>query len=1570
MGEERTENKAQAESGPIVQAGSNSGGIHIHNNSPGRAAVPADGLDRYKMPLSSRLAISASRTGLINGFAGGRSRRLRRAARRLEDAFGGETSLGKDPASVARFYRGAMRLALILQPELALRWFRVYDRHIPAERYQLAFDDGDAGLLAWLVKTGDLNVADAVFELATRMRLGPLQVTARERSAHLLRQSGEDGAVFVGHYRRWLAEDLLNEPTITRSLKLYLDAGRLEQDRKVWRDFFHDVPESLQPDHFEVHCFLGRGAQAIRKADTEARRHRAVECCLSSAHLDDVDAGLELARNTLRDQAAARRLAEYAGDLLRNAGELSAAAERYHESDRGDLASECYQQLGRFVDAIRWCPSDQPDRLVMLAVACQPDIDSLARQREFTTAVGLADDLLGHLAQASGGAAQVQRCQAEITTVRGDLIGAARQYFTSMAERSAPAEAQAAYEAWSTFEEACGELAAAAERAEDGDDYYRASRLFRRAGRFGDADRVLRGERTPQALAVRAEVREAGGDLVGAARFYEDCGQVDHAVELFIRAGQFADAARALGRFLGEEAIDDPRLVQCLRRVGAYDNLVTRCLRAIERAGLRSPLVQELRTFRDERVVPARLVPDVERVIGRLEEEARRPFESRAQAWIAQARRETDQRFSRIWGLDLGTTTCVAAIYDTKLGRPVLCEWRGSAQFASTLSVDKQDNEVIGLAGEEILASWVRGSIKSSKRKMGTRTRYRFQDRSYRPEEVAARFIRHARGMVEALLAAHVRERVTELARAELSEVNDQWVAWAEKNHNMRMERSRVLVTIPAYFTNNQKDATRAACAIAGLDLVRLIHEPTAACMAAARERSLVGRVVVVDLGAGTLDVSLLEVEDHVHEVQKVLGNNQFGGNDFDAAVTEALRRKLARDGIEEIMTSRDKRRLSVAAESLKTTLSAQPEADYTLVGFAGRKSVTLSMTRQELSTILADPLKTLRDTCREFKQSLGEAARHLVLVGRPMKSAIVQDTITEVFGIQRTVLSDPPTAVARGAALQGAVLDRKLREVLLTDVAPLALGIRARNPKSREDEFSVLMEANTRIPADSEKEYTTEEDNQTGVTIQIFNGQLGSQSKIGQFNLNDIRQRPRGEPRIAVKFSIDASCVLTVTARDRDTGKSTSIEITDTTLLSPGQIAAMARSYEAERLRAEQRAAQERARQHLRDLVYEARAIDIDTAWRGFISRKASHHASSAPLDQATEQTLFEIFTGDNQLRMDLELAERTLPQATAKAEAYLDQAPTRELAEDLAAAQRTEAELAAQLEQARPQLATLTLWTSVLETLAMIDPDPVRRFRNQYDAGNYHAAIETLHHMDSPLTDAGDIERQLHCLSEAGGSADYRAVLLSNAELLHVYPLTAEGLSAAVGNVAAVLARVSHVLPPDGSHGERAGIVIGDCLVATIGHGLTDPQSVRVRVGTGAKAYGVEDIRWPESSVRDVAVLKLAEPSAGIVGRFGYPKTVRIGDRVWAFSSAGHGSPLLVPGLVDMIENRPDGMPHAFRAGIDVSGLDEGGPLFNDLGEVIGILTSDDEGTGTPSGSILALSCDILQRLLSAAS
>jgi len=306
MGEGRTKNVFHGSSDKAVLAGHVDGGVHFHQDSPREVATPADDLGKYKISLISRVVIAVSRTGLLNGLSGGRSRRVRRAARRLEAAFADKTLPGEASASAARLYRCAMRLALIIQPELAVSWFNAYDSHIPAEHYLLAFRDDDAGWLTWLVRTGDLSAADAVFELATRMRLRPLQITARKRSADLLRRYG-DGNVLVRHYQRWLEEDLLDEPTLTHSLQPYLSPGRLDYDAALWASFFPTLPQSLLPDHFEVHCFLGHGAQAVRLADTEPRQRRAVRCCLLSPHLEDVNAGLELARRSPRRDSTAPR---------------------------------------------------------------------------------------------------------------------------------------------------------------------------------------------------------------------------------------------------------------------------------------------------------------------------------------------------------------------------------------------------------------------------------------------------------------------------------------------------------------------------------------------------------------------------------------------------------------------------------------------------------------------------------------------------------------------------------------------------------------------------------------------------------------------------------------------------------------------------------------------------------------------------------------------------------------------------------------------------------------------------------------------------------------------------------------------------------------------------------------------------------------------------------------------------------------------------------------------------------------------------------------------------------------
>lgn len=259
---------------------------------------------------------------------------------------------------------------------------------------------------------------------------------------------------------------------------------------------------------------------------------------------------------------------------------------------------------------------------------------------------------------------------------------------------------------------------------------------------------------------------------------------------------------------MGEDAIEDQRLVDCLRRTGNHEELVRLSLRGIERHGADSRGAEQLKLLQREAAVPVHLKHEVENVVQTLGRDARRSFEERAQAWVAQARSEIDQRFARTWGFGLGTTSCAVAIYDSVTQRALLCPWRGQEQFASTLSLDRQGNELVGLTTEETLANWLIGHIAASKRYMGRRTVFKIRDHTYQPEEVAARLVRHARGLVESFLAARIRERVGELASAELGEIREEWLSWLEQHHNLRLDRPRALVTIPAYFTNNQKQAT------------------------------------------------------------------------------------------------------------------------------------------------------------------------------------------------------------------------------------------------------------------------------------------------------------------------------------------------------------------------------------------------------------------------------------------------------------------------------------------------------------------------------------------------------------------------------------------------------------------------------------------------------------------------------------------------------------------------------------------------------------------------------------------
>lgn len=1493
---------------------------------------------------------------------GRKLRRLRSERDKLSAALAAAPPDGRGLDQAARQYGRLLRDALALDPGLAAQLFAEYDDRIPPGAYGLAFGPPDETWLAGLTATTDQQVLTVVFGLATRLGLERPRQQAQAALADLLGQRG-DAAGLAAQFRQWQGLGVLDAQTLDRALRRHVTRAGLAADTPLWSSYFAQLPEAMLPRVFEVHCFLGRGTDAVALADSPARHLAALDCCAGSPRRADALAGLELARR-LEDPAAVARLAGHAADLLFAARQYSEALELYREADQAARQSECHELLGQLAEALAACPADQPDRLARLAGLGQPAVDELVDRQELTAALTRAGELLAELDRAAPVTDAVQARRAELTGLRDAILATGRARFATLVREARPADRAAAYAAWSRFEEQGGDLSAAAQRAEDAGELYRAHRLYRQAERFGEADRVLQGEQTADGLASRASAREAGGDLIGAARLYEEAGQPAQALERYERAGDLAAAARCLLGWRGLAALADPRLAGWLRATGGLEELIGLGLRAARDPEYSEAAGQELLRLQDEGAIPAALEPEVDSALAALNIAPRRRFDERAQGWVAQARAEVDRRFAGIWGLDLGTTTCAVAIYDTREKQPVLCPWKGATQFASTLSLDARGNELVGLSGEELLASWLTGHVSAAKRAIGTGRQYRLGERSYRSEDVAARMIRHARGMVESFLAGRVRERVGELARAELGEVREEWLRRAEQEHDLRLDRPRAIVTIPAYFTNNQKQGTRDACQVAEAELVRMIHEPTAACVAAARERHLTGRIVVVDLGAGTLDISFLEADENAYDVLTVTGDNKFGGRDFDDRVAAALASKLAAQGIGVPQDAVAARRMEIAAEHLKVSLSAQSQASYTLLGFADQASVQLELSRAELAQILADPLARLRQTCAGLADSLQQGPDHLILVGGPMLSPLVTEVIEDVFGLRRTQVPDPRAAVARGAALQAAMLDGRLEAPVLLDVTPLPLGIRSVAERDREHRvFSMIIDKNTRIPVQKQEIYTTIEDNQTAVDIEIFNGELDDELKIGEFRLDGIAPAPAGIPQIEVTFSIDASCVLTVRALDKGTGRSKSIVVTDTTLLSPAERDEMTRRYQLQRER-------EQVRQRVGELVDEAGLDDGEASWREFRGRLDSYRPSGGPLPPQDEEQLLEMYREAGSVEVELALVQGPLRDLAATARAYLDQP---EQPDDLERGRHLERELSQRVDRLARLLARLAGWNALLVRLALSGGDVLGRFRERYQAGEYAAALRALAELAAgPELAAEDLQRHLHCLAETGDAGRYREVLAAGAGLLGVAIPDPERLSAFGEQVGPALVRVGVALA-GGGRAEGTGFLVSDRLVVTSAHLLAgtergaavDADQVEAAL-TGGRAQ-VDRIFRPRSGHTDLALLRLSGPASAPPLRLGYPDLVRIGDRVRAAAPGADGGPVvLAGGLVDRFETFPEQDLRLFRTGLRLEPRCSGAPLLNELGEVVGVLAIRDGAAGQGA---FAVTADALGPLLSQA-
>jgi molecular chaperone DnaK len=484
----------------------------------------------------------------------------------------------------------------------------------------------------------------------------------------------------------------------------------------------------------------------------------------------------------------------------------------------------------------------------------------------------------------------------------------------------------------------------------------------------------------------------------------------------------------------------------------------------------------------------------------------------------------------KVLGIDLGTTFSCMSIMEA--GKPIVIpNAEGGRTTASIVAFTKEGERLVGSLAKRQAVTNPQRTIQSIKRKMGSTEKIKIDDKNYSPQEISAMILQKLKIDAEAYLGEKI---------------------------------SKAVITVPAYFNDAQRQATKDAGKIAGLDVLRIINEPTASALAYGIDKEQDATVLVYDLGGGTFDVSILTLGDGVFEVKSTAGNNHLGGDDFDKRITDYLVEEFRKkEGVDLKNDPYAMQRLRDASENAKIELSQRQSTNinlpYITTDASGPKFLNIDLTRSKLEQLIGDLVES---TVGPVKQALSDAKLepkdidHVLLVGGSIRVPLVQETVKKILGKEPDKGINPDECVALGAGIQGAVLTGETKDIVLLDVTPLTLGIETLGGIATK-----LIERNTTIPTRKSQIFSTAADGQTSVEIHVVQGERAlakDNFTLGRFQLTGIPPAPRGIPQIDVTFDIDSNGIIHVSAKDLGSGNQQAISIKGDKKLSDEDIKKM----------------------------------------------------------------------------------------------------------------------------------------------------------------------------------------------------------------------------------------------------------------------------------------------------------------------------------------------------------------------------------------------------------------------------